>query len=51
MEMYALLEGETPQKEELRSATMVLLALYAMTTGMRTMAKLSAGSWDTQLKV
>ena len=51
MEMFVLLEGETLQKDEWRSATMVLLALCVMTTGMNMMLKLSADSWDTLPKV
>ena len=44
MEMFVLLEGETLEKDEWRSATMVLLALCVMTTGMNMMLKLSADS-------
>ena len=51
MEMFVSLVGETLQKDEWRSATMVLLALCVMTTGMNMMLKLSADSWDTLPKV
>ena len=51
METFALLEEKAQVKDEWRSATMVLLGLCVMTTGMNMMLKLSADSWDTVLKV
>ena len=51
MEIFILLEGRTLEKDEWRSATMALLGLCVMTTGMNMMLKLSADSWDTLLKV
>ena len=46
-----LLEAQLSVKDEWRSATMVLLGLCVMTTGMNMMLKLSADSWVTVLKV
>ena len=51
MEMFVLLKGRTLEKDEWRSATMALLGLCVMTTGMNMMLRLSADSWDTLLKV
>ena len=51
MEMFVLLEEKAQVKDEWRSATMVLLGLCVMTTGMNMMLKLSADSWVTVLKV
>ena len=51
METFVLLEEKAQVKDEWRSATMVLLGLCVMTTGMNMMLKLSADSWDTVLKV
>ena len=51
MEICILLEAKTLEKDEWRSATMALLGLCVMTTGMNMMLRLSADSWDTLLKV